>query len=126
MKEQSLHQGAGLRPLVMLSSKNVTIEMATTILHDLHSKPSKAFLVLSYLDSLSPSYLVPFSSLITSTLPLLLDASAGKRLKLLYSSLWMKLNSIIPRRCDPHHVINIRLWVLGCGWSQSIVSAHVT
>jgi integrator complex subunit 2 len=108
MKEQSLHQGAGLRPLVMLSSKNVTIEMATTILHDLHSKPSKAFLVLSYLDSLSPSYLVPFSSLITSTLPLLLDASAGKRLKLLYSSLWMKLNSIIPRRLWVESINSLR------------------
>lgn len=85
------------------------------MLSSLNTKPSDAILVLNHLSSLPVSSLVSYSSSLLPSLPLLLEEGVSKRIQQLFTSLWMKLNSVIPRRCG---LINYfcNLIAVGCGW----------
>ena len=55
-------------------------------------------LMLSKLNQFEPRLLIPYADVVVCTLHAALEASVPLRLQTLLRDLWMKLNTIIPRR----------------------------
>ena len=64
----------------------------------LSEHPQKVMMQLTKLVLLNPTQLIPLLDDIVALLPVLLGANIPRRLQQLVVQLWMKLNTVVPRR----------------------------
>lgn len=67
-------------------------------LSSLHKNPTLAMLTLLKLNKLDPKLLIPYVDAVVEGLRVALDPSVCRRVQMLLKDLWMKLNTMIPRR----------------------------
>ena len=67
-------------------------------LSNLRDNPTLAMLTLLKLNRLEPRLLIPYVDAVVEGLRVALDPSVCRRVQILLKDLWMKLNTMIPRR----------------------------
>ena len=69
-----------------------------TVLHTMHSSPSKVLMLVRSLSHLQPTLLIPYSQYLLSTLPLLHDNNVPRPIQEGVCLLWQKLNTVMTER----------------------------
>ena len=98
LREEGLEGGNKFTPIIKLSSKNINPEFAQEVLTNLQNSPSKALLLLTHLSTLPPIDLIPYTHVLVSTLPLLLEPCVARRIQAQYLALWSRLNTVTPKK----------------------------
>ena len=69
-------------------------------LSNLRNNPTLAMLTLLKLNKLDPRLLIPYVEAVVEGLCVALDHTVCRRTQILLKDLWMKLNTMIPRRYE--------------------------
>ncbi|CAB4005916.1 Integrator complex subunit 2 [Paramuricea clavata] len=80
------------------STTNLTTAVVTQVLSNIHNNPTLAMLALLKLSKLDPRLLIPYVEAVVEGLRVALDPSVCRRVQILLKEMWMKLNTMIPRK----------------------------
>jgi hypothetical protein len=87
--------------IVILLAGNMGIKnqiLLFVALSNLRDNPTLAMLTLLKLNKLDPRLLIPYVDAVVEGLRVALDPNVCRRVQILLKDLWMKLNTMIPRR----------------------------
>ncbi|XP_028396376.1 integrator complex subunit 2-like [Dendronephthya gigantea] len=82
----------------ILSTTNLTPLAVSQVLANLRQNPTMTMLTLLKLNKQDPRLLIPYVDAVVEGLRMALDPSVCRRVQILLKDLWMKLNTMIPRR----------------------------